>query len=85
VLADFSGKTGGVKFKADDSLSGIYLHGGWLAYFPMGDLFEMFGGVEFAHLEVDIEEVESSGQVTDFDRPVIINAPQAVVGLRLVL
>jgi hypothetical protein len=51
----------------------------------MGETLEFFGGIEYGHLETDVSEIKSNGITSDYDKPIVFNIPQAMVGLRLVL
>jgi hypothetical protein len=83
VQATWKGDIGSDTYESSSALNGIATLVAWQIVAPVSDSLDLTGGISFMHMEFDLGKIKSGGSTINQDRPVIVNVPQAELGLRV--
>ena len=84
VVAKFKMKDKGFSAESDGAVSGIAGMIGWEMVLPVGDSFDLTGGLSLTHMQLDVGDLDlSGGGKTSFDRSVNVNIPEVRLGARV--
>lgn len=83
LLGKFEASPEGVKAVSDGTITGLGLLAAWDLVLPMNSFIDGVFGLDWLHAEFDVHDVKVGGTTQKFDRTVVVNMPQALLGLRI--
>jgi hypothetical protein len=82
VQSDWKGDIGGATYESSSALNGVAAMVGYSIVAPMTHSLDLTGGITWMHMQFDLGKVKSGSSTVSLDRPLIVNIPQAELGLR---